>query len=217
MPPILRLNITHVIKISLDHLSPKIGCGEVLLSVPVFAASESFHKAMESYGIKVIYADKLAHKHLENSKFAGPFISNAVSGKTPIDLNFKFSFTSADMYLAFDDKKESAWFVSELSSKLALENYYRDAVPNILKSLGIILTGSVVRLTPYGWQNIFDIVNTDFVHNHPDVKRVEVMTVLAGLRWRTPDLGLGITLLNFAEPDKIRSDIEGLLKKPEGQ
>jgi hypothetical protein len=119
------------------------------------------------------------------------------------------------MYLAFDDKKESAWFVSELSSKLALENYYRDAVPNILKSLGVTLTGSVIRLTPYGWQNIFDIINNDFVHNHPEVKRVEVMTVLAGLRWRTPDLGLGITLLNFTEPDKIRSDIEGLLKKPE--
>jgi hypothetical protein len=215
MPPMLRINITHVIKVSVDNLSPKIGCGKILASVPVFAASESFHKAMESYGIKIIYADKLAHKHLANGKYTGPFISNAATGKTTIDLNFKFSFTSADMYLAFDDKKESAWFVSELSSKLALENYYRDAVPNILKGLGVTLTGSVIRLTPYGWQNIFDLINDDFVHNHPEVKRVEVMTVLAGLRWRTPDLGLGITLLNFTEPDKIRSDIEGLLKKSE--
>jgi hypothetical protein len=215
MPPMLRINITHVIKVSIDNLSPKIGCGKILASVPIFPASESFHKAMESYGIKIIYADKPAQKHLANSKYSGPFISNAATGKTAIDLNFKFSFTSADMYLAYDDKKESAWFVSELSSKLALENYYRDAVPNILKGLGVTLTGSVVRLTPYGWQNIFDIINSDFVHNHLEVKRVEVMTVLAGLRWRTPDLGLGITLLNFTEPEKIRSDIEGLLKKPE--
>jgi hypothetical protein len=213
MPPTLRLNTARVIKVSLDHLSPKIGCGRVLLSVPIFSASDSFRKAMEGYGLKTIYADKLAQKHLENSKLAGPFMSNVLTGKTPLDANFKFSFNTVDMVLAVDEAKGSAWFLSEPSNKLALDNYYRDAVPNILKSLGITLTGSTIRLTPYGWQNLFDIINADFVYYHPEVKRVEVMTVLAGLRWREPDLGFGITLLNFTEPGKIRNDIEALLKK----
>ena len=213
MPPILRLNNTRVIKVLIDHLSPKIGCGKVLTSIPVFNSAESFRKAMESYGVKIIYADKAAHKYLENSKMTGPFISNIMTSKTPIDSNFKYSFPNTDIVLAVDDEKGNAWFLAEPSNRLALENYYRDAVPNILKSLGVTLTGSTVRLTPYGWQNMFDIVNADFIHNHPDVKRVEVMTVLAGLRWREPDLGMGITLLNFTEPDKIRNDIEALLKK----
>lgn len=215
MPPMLRLHILRVIRVSMDRLSPKIGCGKVLSSIPIFPVSDSFLKAMESYGIKIIYADKPAQKHLTNSKFAGPFMSNAVNGKTPLEANFKFSFTAADMILVYDDQKGSAWFLSEPSNKLALENYYRDAVPNILKSLGLTLTGSTVRLTPYGWQNLHDIINADFVRAHPQVKRVEVMTVLAGLRWRPPDLGLGITLLNFAEPDKIKNDIEALIKKSE--
>jgi hypothetical protein len=218
MPPILRLNFLRAIRVSIDYLSPKIGCGKVLASIPIFPASESFLKAMESYGIKIIYADKIAQKYLTNSKFAGPFMSNAATGKTSLEANFKFSFTTADMVLAYDDRKGSAWFLAEPDNKLALENYYRDAVPNILKSLGLTLTGSTVRLTPYGWQNLFDVINADFVRSHPEVKRIEVMTVLAGLRWRPPDLGLGITLLNFAEPDKIKNDIEALIKKsaPDG-
>lgn len=213
MPPVLRLHNTKVIKISLDHLSPKIGCGKVLAGIHPFPSSDSFKKAMSNYNIDTSYADKQAQKHLENSKLVGPFLSNILTGKTPLDANFKFSFNTVDMVLAVDITNKNAWFISEPSNKLALENYYRDAVPNILKSLGLTLTGSTVRLTPYGWQTLHDIVDADFVHQHPDVKRVEVMTVLAGLRWREPDLGLGITLLNFAEPDKIRNDIEALLKK----
>lgn len=212
MPPILRLHLLRVIRISIDHLSPKIGCGKMLHSIPVFAAAESFAKAMEGYGIKTIYADKTAQKNLENSKFTGPFMSNAASGRTSLVDNFRFSFTTPDIVLAYDPKKASAWIVAEPSNRMALENYYRDAVPNILKSLGLTLTGSTVRLTPYGWQNLHDVISEDFVNSHPEVKRIEVMAVLAGLRWRAPDLGLGITLLNFAESDKIRNDIEALLK-----
>ncbi|MEO0084535.1 MAG: hypothetical protein ABIJ94_02270, partial [candidate division WOR-3 bacterium] len=207
--------LLRVIRVSIDHLSPKIGCGKVLASLPVFPASESFLKAMETYGIKIIYADKAAQKYLTDNKFTGPFMSNAATGRTPLDANFKFSFTTPDIILAFDESKASAWFLAESSNKLALENYYRDAVPNIMKSLGLTLTGSTVRLTPYGWQNLFDLFNADFVRAHPEVKRVEVMSVLAGLRWRPPDLGVGITLLNFTEPAKIRNDIEVLLKKSE--
>lgn len=201
-----------MIKVSLDHLSPKIGCGKMLTNVPVFPSSESFKKAMENYGIKNTYADKKALKFLEDNKLVGPFLSNILTSKTPLDANFKFSFTSGEMVLAVDEVKGSSWFIAEPGNKIALENYYKDAVPNILKSLGVTLTGSTVRLTPYGWQTLHDVINADFVHQHPEVKRVEVMTVLAGLRWRDPDLGLGITLLNFSGPDKILVDIEALLK-----
>ena len=201
-----------MIKVSIDHLSPKIGCGKMLVNVSAFPCSESFKKAMENYGIKNTCADKKALKFLEDNKLVGPFLSNILTSKTPLDANFKFSFTSGEMVLAVDEAKGSAWFIAEPGNKIALENYYKDAVPNILKSLGITLTGSTVRLTPYGWQTLHDVINADFVHQHPEVKRVEVMTVLAGLRWRDPDLGLGITLLNFSDPDKILIDIEALLK-----
>lgn len=201
-----------MIKVLIDHLSPKIGCGKMLTNVPAFPSSESFKKAMENYGIKNTYADKKALKFLEDNKLVGPFLSNILTSKTPLDANFKFSFTSGEMVLAVDEAKGSAWFIAEPGNKIALENYYKDAVSNILKSLGITLTGSTVRLTPYGWQTLHDVINADFVHQHPEVKRVEVMTVLAGLRWRDPDLGLGITLLNFSDPNKILIDIEALLK-----
>lgn len=212
MPAELRINTNKTINIDFDYLSQKFGCGKALLEVPRFSGSLAFNKVMESYGINNLYADKRAAKFLHDEKTIGTFCSNAISGKVPLNTNFKFAFVNIDCLLAIDEKRASSWFLSEPENKLAITNYYRDALPNMLSKKGITLTGATVRITPIGWQNLYDIATGDFVNSQKNLKQIEILATLPGARWREPILGLGVTLLNLADPNTIIKDITAAAK-----
>lgn len=206
MPTTLRLEAYRSLEISLATLSPNFGCGKMLRSLPRFNASDPLFNSMSNYGYQEIAGDRPAQKLVENSGLLKQFFDNAFSNKMPLRQNFRSTYGHLEVFMALDAAVRTAWFVADTSNRVALENYFRDAVSLGLKPLGIALVGSTVRLTAAGWQNLHDLLSDKFLEGHPGIQRVEIMGTLDGVRWRANCLGLGVTLLNFRElPDVFAS------------
>jgi hypothetical protein len=216
MPTKLRLDSQRSIEVSTVKLSPQIGCGLMLANLPEFDASDPMVNAMTSYGYVKLRADKPAEKLVSNPALLKQFYDSAITSKTPLRSNFKAVYGALEIYMALDAAAKTAWFVSDQHNKIALMNYARDAVSLGLKTLGILLMGSTVRLTPIGWQNLHDVLTDKFLNAHREVQRVEVMGMLGGVRWRPNCLGLGVTLLNFREPADIAAVVERALRGETG-
>jgi len=216
MPTKLRLDAHRSLEITLAKLSPKFGCGLMLDGLPRFNGSDPLLNAMSNYGYTTLGADKTAQKLVQNSGLLKQFFDNAFTNKLPLRQNFRDVYGHVEVYMATDAAIRSAWFVSDPPNRIALVNYFRDAVSLGLKPLGVLLLGSTVRLTPAGWQNLHDLVSDRFLNAHSDIQRIEIMTVLSGVRWRTNTLGLGVMLLNFREPKEIETTVEAALRGATG-
>jgi hypothetical protein len=212
MPTKLRLEAYRSLEISFATLSPLFGCGLMLNGLPRFNASDPLHNTMTNYGCENLFADKAAQKLVENSGLLKQFYDSAFTNKTPLRQNFRSVYGHLDVFLAIDATTKTAWFVADPTNRVALMNYYRDAVSIGLKPLGVLLLGSTVRLTPAGWQNLFDLLSDKLFNAHPEVHRVEIMGVLDGVRWRANTLSLGVTLLNFREFPEIESAVRTALR-----
>jgi hypothetical protein len=212
MPTKLRLEAYRSLEISFALLSPKYGCGVMLGSLPRFNASDPLHNAMSNYGYENLFADKAAQKVVENSGLLKQFYDNAFTNKTQLRQNFRNVYGHLEVFMVIDAAAKTAWFVADPTNRVALVNYYRDAVSLGLKPLGVLLLGSTVRLTPSGWQNLFDLLTDKFFNANPGVHRVEIMGALDGVRWRTNTLGLGVTLLNFREVPEIEAAVQDALR-----
>ena len=212
MPTKLRIEAYRSLEITSAALSPVFGCGLMLHDLPRFNASDPLHNAMANYGYENLFADKAAQKLVENSGLLKQFYDSAFTNKTPLRQNFKSVYGHLEVFMAIDASSKTAWFVADPDNRIALMNYYRDAVSLGIKPLGILLLGSTVRLTPAGWQNLFDLLSDKLFNAHPDVRRVEIMGALDGVRWRAGTLSLGVTLLNFREFPDIESAVRTALR-----
>ena len=212
MPTKLRLEIHRSLEISFATLSPNYGCGLMLRSLPRLNASDPLYNAMSNYGYENLFADKAAQKIVENSGLLKQFYENAFTNKLPLRQNFKGVYGHLEVLLAIDAAAKTAWFVADSPNRAALLNYYRDAVSLGLKTLGVLLLGSTVRLTAAGWQNLHDLVTDKFFNMHPGIQRIEIMGVLDGIRWRANTLSLGVMMLNFREFPEIEAAAEAALR-----
>lgn len=208
MPVRLRLDAQRCIEIAYARLSPRIGCGLMLASLPTIDSPDPLVNVMDNYGLGRLAADKPAQKLLNNPGLLKPFFDNAFTHRLPLKQNFRESFGHVELYLAYDPSQKHAWFVSDPQNKIALTNYFRDAVSLSLKASGITLQGSPVKLTPVGWQNLHDLLTDKFLNDHKDIQRIEIMSLVSGTRWRQNCLGIGVTLLNFRELIEIRKLVE---------
>ncbi|MEO0108983.1 MAG: hypothetical protein ABIK62_07445 [candidate division WOR-3 bacterium] len=212
MPLALRLQAEKALSINGSWLSPKIGCGLMLAKMPNYSADEVLRDVMRNYGYSSIRADKQAAKFLDtHSDLLQSFCANAEGAKMPIEVNYKTVFGSKDLILVTDSSARTAYFVAAAENKLALNNYFRDAMPGLLQSMKLTLGGSTSRLTPIGWQNLHDLLTLgDFRFDFPDVERLEIMASLPAARWRKPVLEVGVNMLNFQE---VRVTREALIKE----
>ncbi len=212
MPAKLRLEAHRSMEITSATLSPEYGCGAMLRGLPRFNASDPLHNAMANYGYENLFADKAAQKIVENSGLLKQFYDGAFASKTPLRQNFKTVYGHLEVFMALDAAAKTAWFVAEPSNRMALMNYYRDAVSLGLKPLGVLLLGSTVRLTAGGWQNLHDLLSDKFFNAHPSIHRIEILGVEGGARFRNNTLGLGVTLLNFREFPEIVAIVGAALR-----
>ncbi|MCS7258158.1 MAG: hypothetical protein NZ601_02130, partial [candidate division WOR-3 bacterium] len=90
---ISKLRVEHYrwLEIEVSRLNPLIGCGLVLSKIPRFYGSESFHRVIEGYRIKKLYADRISQKLLNNENIVEIFCKNALSG-IPLGENFRTVF-----------------------------------------------------------------------------------------------------------------------------
>jgi hypothetical protein len=188
----------------------------MLKSLPKFDHPEALVNVMEKYGYRTLHGDKAARSILGNRGLLKPFYDNAFIEQLRLRNNFHRSYAQQELLLAHDPKLKTAWFVSESRNRVTLANYCRDALSLGLKTLGIVLTGTTVRLTPVGWQNLHDVLTDSFFEKNPDVQRVEVLSLVSGVRWRRPSLGIGVTFLNFQELTRIHNAAQGALRGETG-
>ncbi|MCX7733043.1 MAG: hypothetical protein N2248_07785 [candidate division WOR-3 bacterium] len=179
----------------------------MLEKLPRFTASDPLNAVMANYGYQRIAADVPAQKILTNPGLLKNFYDNAFTNKTPLPQNFRSVYGTQEIYLAYDPGLKGAWFISDPQNRIALLNYFRDAVSLGLKADGVLLLGSTPKLTPVGWQNLHDLLDEDFLKQYRPIERVEIMSILPGVRWRPPTLGLGVTFLNMKELREIRATV----------
>ncbi len=216
MPTKLRLEANRSLEISIAMLSPLFGCGQMLRNLPRFSASDPMHNSLANYGYENFFADKAAQKVVENSGLLKQFYDNAFTNKLALRQNFRGVYGHVEVFMAIDASARTAWFIAEPPNRMALVNYFRDATSLGLKPLGVLLLGSTVRLTAMGWQNLYDLLTDKFFNAHPGIQRVEVMSVMGGVRWRANCLGLGVMLLNFRELPEIQTAVEAALSGATG-
>ncbi|MGB9742457.1 MAG: hypothetical protein ACP5JB_04040 [candidate division WOR-3 bacterium] len=212
MPERLRLDTNRAIEIDFRRISPRIGCGLMLAGLPRFSSSDPLNAIMGSYGYERLFADKPAQTILTNSGLLKNFYDNTFINKTPLAQNFRSVYGNQEIYLAYDPGLKHAWFVSDPHNKMALANYFRDAVALGLKADGILLLGSTAKLTPVGWQNLHDLLTDEFFKSYGPIERIEVMSLLSGVRWRAPTLSLGVSYLNMRELKEIRATVVQAIK-----
>ena len=211
MPARLRLDRERSIEIALARLSPRYGCGLMLKKLDELDSADPLISVMGTYGYDKLYADKPGGKLVTNPALLKSFYDNALSHKTPVRRNWHTVYREVDVFLALDKHAKTAWFVGDPLNRMALVNYFRDAVSLGVKTLGIMLVGSTVRLTPAGWQNLHDLLSDEFVDKHKEIERVDVMSMFSGVRWRQPSLGIGVTFLNLKDPEQIREAADTVL------
>jgi len=216
MPTKLRLEAHRSLEISFANLSPAYGCGLMLRGLPRFDASDPLFNAMSNYGYPNLAGDKAAQKQVQNPGLLKKFYDNAFTNKLPLRQNFRDVYGHIEVFMAMDAATHTAWFVADPPNRIALVNYFRDAVSLGLKPLGVLLLGSTVRLTPAGWQNLHDLLSDKFFNDHAGIQRIEIMSVTDGVRWRANTLGLGLTLLNFRELPEIEAAVLAALRGAAG-
>jgi len=216
MPSRLRLELHRSLEISFATLSPNYGCGMMLSSLPRFSTSDPLLNAMSNYGYPNVAGDKAAQKLVQNPGLLKSFYDNTFTNKMPLRQNFRDVYGHIEVFMAIDAAARAAWFVADPPNRMALMNYFRDAVSLGLKPLGVLLLGSTVRLTPVGWQNLHDLLSDRFLNDHAGIQRVEIMSVTDGVRWRANTLGLGLTLLNFREFPEIEAEVQAALRGAAG-
>ncbi len=185
----------------------------MLARLPRFDSSDPLNNTMKNYGYEKLFADKPAQKIITQPNLLKSFYDNALNNKMFLVDNFRAVFGKLEVYLAYDPNIKTAWFVSLPENKIYLANYFHEALIFNLKKLGIHLTGSPARLTPVGWQNLYDLLSEDFLGNHGPIKRVEIITIISDVRWRPPTLGLGVTFLNMKEFKEIQAAVEANFKR----
>jgi hypothetical protein len=216
MPSKLRIEVHRSLEISIATLSPNYGCGMMLNSLPRFNSSDPLLNAMSNYGYTNVAGDKAAQKLVQNPGLLKSFFDNTFTNKMALRQNFRDVYGHVEVFMAIDAATHAAWFVAEPSNRMALVNYFRDAVSFGLKPLGVLLLGSTVRLTPAGWQNLHDLLSDKFLNDHAGIQRIEIMSVTDGVRWRTNTLGMGVTLLNFREFPEIEAAVQAALRGAAG-
>ncbi len=199
-------------EIAFKYLSPRIGCGLMLTNLPRFSASDPLNAIMSNYGYDKIFADKSAQKIITNTGLLRNFYDNAFSNKASLFQNFRSVFGNQEVYLVTDPTIKTVWFIADPTNKIALNNYFRDAVSLGLKADGILLLGSIPKLTPAGWQNLYDLMNEGFFQKSRGIERVEIMSLITGVRWRAPTLGMGVTFLNLHNLEEIKTTITEALR-----
>ncbi|MGQ9708296.1 MAG: hypothetical protein ACUVUR_05415 [bacterium] len=212
IPERFRLESHRSIEISFNRLSPRIGCGLMLNSLPRFHSLEPLFAVMNNYGYEKVHADKPAQKTLAITPLLKQFYDSAFNNKSPLQQNFRNTYGNQEVYLAFDPAIKTAWFVSEPQNKIALANYFRDATSLQLKADGIALVGSTTRLSPVGWQNLHDLLSDKFMSRLGRVERIEITSLLTGVRWRPPVLGLGVMMLNTKEFKEVQVTVDAAIK-----
>lgn len=216
MPAVLRVQVEKMLVVNSTFLSPRIGCGLMLTKIPPYSANEVFIDVMRGYNYPNLFADKAAAKMIDDGEdHMRRFCENAESNKMALKLNFRAVYAPRDIYLAVDTAKRAAYFLAGPDNKLAMLNYYRDAMPNIAKFLKLSLGGSPGRLTAVGWQNLHDVTNdVNFNLDYPAVERIDIMATVPTVRWRTPILEIGVNLLNFSDAKTIRRSIADEVNGP---
>jgi hypothetical protein len=184
--------------------------------LPEFENSDALMNVMSNYGLTRVFADKSAQKVIGNTGLLKQFYDNAFSNKVAIRQNFRQVFGHLDVFMAVDPGSKKVWFVADPHNKMALVNYYRDAISLTLKTDGRLLLGSTPRLTPVGWQNLHDLLTDEFFKGHREIERIEVMSVAPGVRWRAPTLGLGLPLLNMRDLADIQKTVEAAIRGETG-
>jgi hypothetical protein len=212
MPTKLRIETQRSLELTSATLSPTFGCGAMLRSLPRFGASDPLHNVMANYGCENLFADKAAQKTIENSGLLKQFFDGAFTNKTPLRQNFRNVYGHLEVFMAIDAAAKTAWFVADPTNRMALMNYDRDALSVSLKTLGVLLLGSTVRLTAAGWQNLHDLLGDKFFNAHPAIRRIEILGVEGGARLRADTLGIGASLLNLREFPEIVAAVETALR-----
>ncbi|MEO0116046.1 MAG: hypothetical protein ABIK97_00715 [candidate division WOR-3 bacterium] len=209
----LRLVTEKFLFISEDLLFPKIGTGLLLATLPKFIPLDSVAQVFVSYGLNELYADKKAKRYWEKEEFVGPFCTNFIVNKMPLLENFRAVFGKEDIYFLVDQDKKKGFFIAEKENIVIATNYHRDAMPKLLKNLGIVLWGSTIKINPLGWQNLYELLTSDFLKNFPEVKRIEIISTAPGIRFKPPALQLEVALINFSSLEKIKEVLTESLKK----
>ncbi len=212
---VLRLMRDKFLLISEDLLFPKIGTGLLLRSLPKLVPMENLHQVFKSYGLSEAYADKKAKKVWEKEEFVGPFCTNLIVNKMPLIDNFRAVFDKEEIYLLLDQEKGNAFFIAEKENLVIATNYHRDAMPKLLQRLGVTLWGSTLKINPLGWQNLYEILSSDFLLTFPQVKRIEVISTAPGIRFKPPAVQIEVALINFSPPEKIKEVLSEAIKKRE--
>lgn len=216
MPPRLRLETERSLEIAFARLSPRIGCGLMLANLPAYRGNDALQSIMENYGCPKVTADPAARKVLENQALLKTFHENAFLQKLSLRRNFLQVYGQREIRLAFDLRIKTAWFIAEASNRIALGNYHRDALLLGLRPHGVLLVGSVARLSATGWQNLSELVTDRFLDAHREIQRIEVMGLLPGVRWRPPTLAIGTSFVNFKDPKRISDATEAVLRGEHG-
>ena len=192
-------------KIDRRLLSVSEGCGRVLALTPRYQPNSVFPDVMRRYGFSSVYADRAAARILDREEtLMRQFCFRLDEYGVALRQNFQAIYEPCGMHLAADSDQRAVWFLAEPGNYLALRNYYRDALPAVLSQLGIALRGSVSRLTPAGWQNLFKLAtHADFRYNVPPLQGIEIGILDPVAVWRAPILNLGISLLNVVEPEAL--------------
>ncbi|MEO0110254.1 MAG: hypothetical protein ABIL00_05735 [candidate division WOR-3 bacterium] len=209
----LRLVTEKFLFISEDLLFPKIGTGLLLATLPKFIPLDSVAQVFVSYGLNELYADKKAKKYWEKEEFVGPFCTNLIVNKMSLVENFRTVFGKEDICFLVDQDKKKGFFIAEKENIVIATNYHRDAMPKLLKNLGIILWGSTIKINPLGWQNLYDLITSNFLKEFPQVKRIEIISTAPGIRFKPPALQLEVALINFSSLEKIKEVLTESLKK----
>ncbi len=209
----LRLTTEKFLLILEDLLFPKIGTGLLLASLPKFTGIESLNQIFVSYGVNEVYADKKAKRYWEKEDFVGPFCTNAIVNKMPLKDNFRAVFAKEDIVLLVDPEKKKAFSLAERDNIVIATNYHRDAMPKLLKRIGVTLWGSTVKINPLGWQNLYELLSDDFIIHFPEVKRIEVISVAPGIRFVPPSLQLEVALINFSPLEKLKEMLKETIQR----
>lgn len=196
--------------ISSQYLNEKIGCGAILKNIPIFHEIVGICQAFKNYGIDEVRADKQAQKILQKEEIVGPFCSNALVNKIPLRHNFRTSFLNQDICLIVDEYKKIAYFISEPANKLAIINYYRDAIPNLAKKLNILVRGALTKLNSKGYKNLYELLNSEIISllKEKNIKSIEIIGAGVGISIINHSLRIETGLINFLDIKKLIEEIK---------
>jgi hypothetical protein len=218
MPAVLRVQPGRLLAVDSSLLDPDAGCGLMLAQNAHYEGNYVFFDVMRRYGFPNVFADRMATGIIdEREDLMRDFCHNVDAVHSPLELNFRTIYASCNIILALDSAKHDAHFVADPGNRLALTNYFRDAIPGIAKALGITITGWRERLLPVGWQNLYDVTREKrFILDYPDLKRIDITPGVPTIEWHGPALEIGVNVLNLSDARTIRHTIRTKAEKAFG-